>query len=146
MLLSGVNSGCKRDGDGGSNSAEPPGGASTASSANGGTATGSGAVVVTGHVAAYQNIHIEVPWDMNDPARTVATAQEAAAGKGLKLTDGTSTLAISSDGKTLRLNGRDYGTLHFGDHVVLSKDGKLKVNGVERQPESPTTANSKPAE
>ena len=131
--------GCKRESGNKSGSSSVASGRGTASSADGGAASGPGAVSVTGHVAAYQNIHIEVPWDINDPVRMVATAQDAAAGKGLKLSDGTSTLEISSDGKSLRSNGRDYGTLHFGDHVVLTKDGKLTVNGVERQPELPAS-------
>jgi hypothetical protein len=109
------------------------GGANSASgSADVATATGSGGVNVTGNVLTYQNVHVEVPWNVADVASLVKISQEAASGAGLTLTDGKSTLSIASDGRSIRLNGHAYGELKAGDHVVLSKEGKLTVNDVER--------------
>jgi hypothetical protein len=100
-------------------------------------------VSVTDNVVTYQNVHITVPWDVSNPAKAIELATQAAAGKGLQLTDGKLTLEVSSDGKTLRLDGRSYGALRQGDRVVLMSDGTLTVNGVDRAAEAPTTTSTK---
>ena len=131
--------GCKKE----SNSSAAAGACGTAAgggsgSGSGGTAaaTGAGAVSVAGNVAAYQDIHVTVPWSLSDPAALAKPATDAAAGRGLRLTDGTTTLEIASDGRSVRLNGRPYGGLNPHDRVVLTKDGKLTVNGAERPAET----------
>jgi hypothetical protein len=123
--------GCKRE------SGTKPGqleSGTSASAGDSGSATGSGSVSAVGNELTYQNVHVKVPWDVSDPVATVKAATEAAAGKGLKLSDGKTALEISSDGKTLRLDGRDCGPLGPGDRVVLTRDGKLTVNGADRTP------------
>jgi hypothetical protein len=122
--------GCKR-----SSSSSPAAGGNTASgdgTPGGATATGSGAVNVSGNVVTYQNVHVEVPWNVSDVAELVRISQEAASGAGLTLKNGNKSLSIASDGRSIRLNGHDCGALKPGDHVVLSNDGKLRVNDVER--------------
>jgi hypothetical protein len=42
-----------------------------------------------------------------------------------------------TDGKTLTVGGKDYGTLKSGDVVNLRAKGKILVNGVERSPVTP---------
>jgi hypothetical protein len=59
-------------------------------------------------------------------------SQEAAAGNDLTLKGGRWSLLIASDGRSMRLNGRDCGALKEGDSVVLANDGKLTVNGIVR--------------
>jgi hypothetical protein len=105
-------------------------------------ASGAGSVSVAGNTVNYQNLRIEVPWDMSDAANAVRIATEAAAGKGLKLSDGKDTLLIASDGRS----GQPYGQVKAGDHITLGKDHKLFVNGAERSPQpSSTTATTKNA-
>ena len=103
------------------------------------TAVGPGAVNVTGNVVTYQNVHVEVPWNVSDVAAIVKMSQQAATGSGLRLTDGKDMLAIASDGRSVQLNGQPYGAVKPGDRVVLTKDGKLTINGVPRSPEPPAT-------
>jgi hypothetical protein len=122
--------GCKR-------TASPSSSASV--TAGGSSATGSGAVSITVNVVTYQNVHIDVPWRIDDPVQAVRLAQDAAAGKGLKLSDGKTTLEISSDGRRLTLNGKPCGNVQEGDRVALTADGKLFVNGAERLPQPPAT-------
>lgn len=100
--------------------------------AGGATATGAGAVSVVGNVVTYQNVHVRVPWNASDVAEVVRMSQEAATGAGLTLKGGKWSLSVASDGRSLRLNGRDCGALKEGDWVVLSDDGKLTVNDVVR--------------
>ena len=126
--------GCKRE-SGTKTQAE---GGTASPSGDSASATGSGAVSVVGDELTYQNVHVKVPWDVSDPVATMKAASEAAAGKGLKLSDGKTTLEISSDGKSLRLDGRDCGALQPGDRIVLTRDGKLTVNGTAR-PSPPST-------
>jgi hypothetical protein len=143
MMTTAISSaGCKRNtgaaagGDGGSATS---GGSKTSSDGTPGgtTATGAGAVSVTGKVVTYQNVHVEVPWDPSDVAEVVRMSQEAAAGNGLTLKREQWSLVIASDGRSMRLNGRDCGALKEGDSVVLSNDGKLTVNGVVRSAAPP---------
>jgi len=42
-----------------------------------------------------------------------------------------------TDGKTLTVDGKAYGTLKAGDVVNLREKGKVLVNGVERSPATP---------
>ncbi len=42
-----------------------------------------------------------------------------------------------TDGKTLTVDGKDYGTLKPGDVVNLREKGKVLVNGAERSPVTP---------
>jgi hypothetical protein len=42
-----------------------------------------------------------------------------------------------TDGKTLSVNEKDYGSLNPGDVVDLRKKGKVLVNGAERTPVEP---------
>jgi len=42
-----------------------------------------------------------------------------------------------TDGKTLTVNGEDYGALSTGDTVDLRGKGKVLVNGAERKPAAP---------
>jgi hypothetical protein len=79
---------------------------------------------VVGNVVTYQNVHVRVPWNASDVAEVVRMSQEAATGAGLTLKGGKWSLSIASDGRSLRLNGRDCGALKEGDWVVLSDDGK----------------------
>ncbi len=44
------------------------------------------------------------------------------------------TVEAETDGKNLRVNGEDYGTLKAGDVVNLREKGKVLVNDVERKP------------
>ena len=50
--------------------------------------------------------------------------------------DGESVKA-KTDGKTLTVGGKDYGTLKSGDVVNLREKGKILVNDVERSPVIP---------
>jgi hypothetical protein len=84
-----LQTGCKRE----SSTATP-----SANTAGSSSASGAGSISVTGNTVNYQNLRIEVPWDMSDAANAVRIAAEAAAGKGLKLSDGNDTLVIASDG------------------------------------------------
>jgi hypothetical protein len=123
--------GCKRE----STTAAP-----TPNAADSSSASGPGSVSVVGNSVNYQNLRIEVPWDMSDAANAVRIAAEAAAGKGLKLGDGKDALVIASDGRSVELNGQSYGAVKPGDHVVLTRDHKLLVDGAERSPQSPRAA------
>ncbi len=114
-------------------------GNSGASSSDGATAVGPGAVNVTGNVVTYQNVHVEVPWNVSDVAAIVKMSQQAATGAGLRLSDGKDALVIASDGRSVQLNGQPYGAVKPGDRVVLTKDGKLTINGIPRSPEGPAT-------
>lgn len=98
----------------------------------GATATGTGAVNVTGNVVTYQNVHVQLPWNVSDVAELVRISQEAATGAGLTLKNADRTLWLASDGRSIRLNGSDFGALKAGDQVVLSNDGKLTLNGIGR--------------
>jgi len=60
--------------------------------------------------------------------------------RGLKVTDGKSTLEILGEEKSVVLNGQKYGVAHPGDHVTLKADGKMLINGSERKPEIPASA------
>ena len=125
-----VTTDCKRDTVPSSSSSAPAGNAS---------ATGPGAVSVNGNVVTFQNVHIEVPWDVSDVAGVVKMSQEAASGAGLKLSGGKNTLLIASDGRSIQLNGQPFGALKAGDNVQLTSEAKLIVNGIERAPERPST-------
>ena len=46
--------------------------------------------------------------------------------------------ARASDGESLRLDSRDVGALQPGDRIVLTRDGKLTVNGTDRAPKPST--------
>ena len=108
---------------------------SSSSTAGGGTSNRASSIGLAGNVLTYQNVAVEVPWDVSDPVMLIKLSQEeAASGAGLKLTDGKSTLNIAPDGRSLQLNGRAYGPLKERDHVVLTKEGKLMINGTERLP------------
>jgi hypothetical protein len=126
--------GCKKEPTAGTPSA--PGGNADSSSAS-----GSGSVSVVGNAVTYQNLHIEVPWSMSDPANALKIATDAAAGNGLKLTDGKDSLIVASDGRSIELNGRSYGAVNPGDRIALTAGHKLMVNGSERaaQQRSATT-------
>jgi hypothetical protein len=134
--------GCKRtSGSSASTATNTSGGGSSA--AGGGdhsTAKGSGAVSVVGNTVTYQNVHVEVPWRVDDVSQIMRMAQEAAAGKGLKLSDGETTVEISSDGRRVSLNGKACGNVQEGDRVTLRGDGKLLVNGAERATQPATKA------
>ena len=129
VLALALTTGCKRDTVPSSSSSAPAGNAS---------ATGPGAVSVNGNVVTFQNVRIEVPWDVSDVAGVVKMSQEAARGAGLKLSDGKNTLLVASDGRSIQLNGQPCGALKAGDNVQLTKEGKLIVNGIERHPDEPT--------
>jgi hypothetical protein len=134
MLSAIACAGCKRSNES-TSSTNGGGGRSTASgdgTAGGATATGAGAVNVVGNVVTYQNVHVRVPWNASDVADVVRMSREAATGAGLTLKGGKWTILIASDGRSLKLNGRDCGELKEGDWVVLSADGKLTVNDVVR--------------
>jgi hypothetical protein len=130
--------GCKRTAGSSTSTSVTAGGSSSSGGGDHTSATGSGAVSVTGNVVTYQNVHVEVPWRNDDPVRAVRLAQDAAAGHGLKLSDGKTTLEISSDGRRLTLNGKPCGNVQEGDRVTLTADGKLLVNGGERSPQPAT--------
>ena len=122
--------GCKRE----SKSSSTGGG-----SAGGGelpdTASGS-AVIGRGNVVTYNNIAVEVPWRVDDPLSLLKVVDA----RGLKVTDGKSTLEILGEEKSVVLNGQKYGVAHPGDHVTLKADGKMLINGSERKPDVPTSA------
>jgi len=60
----------------------------------------------------------------------------ASSGDGGITFDGESVKA-ETDGKTLTVNGEDYGALSTGDTVDLRGKGKVLVNGAERKPAAP---------
>ena len=103
--------------------------------ANSSSASGSGSVSVVGNAVTYQSLHIEVPWDMSDPSNALKIATDAAAGKGLKLSDGKDTLIVASDGRSIELNGRSYGAVSPGDKILLTAQHKLMINSSERAPQ-----------
>jgi hypothetical protein len=119
--------GCKKEPAAGTPPA--PGGNADSSSAS-----GSGSVSVVGNAVTYQNLHIELPWSMSDPANALKIATDAAAGNGLKLTDGKDSLIVASDGRSIELNGHPFGAVSPGDKIMLTAQHKLMVNGSERVP------------
>lgn len=128
-----LDTGCKREGG----STSGGGGASPnrATSANGGSASGPGAVSANDKQIIYQNLHIFLPWEV-EQGKLVAITMEAASGKGLTLAKEKTELKISSDGRSVTLNGQDYGNVKPGDRIVLQADGKLMVNDAERKPQA----------
>src|SRR5690242_6169786 len=79
--------GCKRSSNtssGPSTSVVGSSAANSGASSDSATAVGPGAVNVTGNVVTYQNVHVEVPWNVSDVAAIVKMSQQAAAGSGLR--------------------------------------------------------------
>src|SRR5256885_2020416 len=131
VLVIAMGAGCKRE------SKSSSGGSGNGAGSDGkvDSATGS-AVAGRGNVVTYNNIAIEVPWRVDDPLSLLKVVDA----RGLKVTDGKSTLEIAGQERALFLNGRKYGVVHPGDHVTLAPDGKMLVNGIERKPDAPTSA------
>jgi hypothetical protein len=87
----------------------------------------------------------ELPW-VADPKDEMAVAIEflkARTATGFKWSNGTHTFEVANAVASLEsprtnevsLNGKKYGTVKPGDHVKLTQNGVLFVNGVERKPE-----------
>src|SRR5438445_13889645 len=123
VLVIAIGAGCKRE------TKSSSGGSGNGAGGDGkvDSATGS-AVVGRGNVVTYNNIAVEVPWRVDDPLSLLKVVDA----RGLKVTDGKSTLEILGEEKSVVLNGQKYGVAHLGDHVTLKADGKMLINGSER--------------
>ena len=69
--------GCKKES---STSSEGSSTGVSVSSAQGGGSPGASSLSLTGNVLTYQNIDVEVPWDVSDPVTVIKLSREAEAG------------------------------------------------------------------
>jgi len=84
------------------------------------------AVVSTGTELKGEGITFQVPDE---------TSSSSSGSGGIEF-NGESVKA-KTDGKTLTVDGKDYGALKAGDVVNLREKGKVLVNGAERSPVTP---------
>jgi len=80
----------------------------------------------------FHGVRFYLPWKV-DPDQIVASRPRPPA-VGFTLSNGNWILEYL-DGR-LKLNGKQYGTVKAGDTVKVTEDGKVLVNGEERQPDS----------
>jgi hypothetical protein len=78
----------------------------------------------------FYQIRFDLPWTV-DPQQIQASRPKPPA-VGFKLTHDSQVLELL-DGQ-IKLNGKKYGKVKAGDHVKVTEDGRVFVNGEERQP------------
>jgi hypothetical protein len=79
----------------------------------------------------FNQVHLDLPWKP-DPQQIFASRPKPPA-SGFRLSDGGHVLEML-DGR-LTLDGKGYGAVKAGDHVKVTQDGKVIVNGAERAPQ-----------
>ncbi len=82
---------------------------------------------------AFYQVHFELPWKV-DPAQIVESRPPPPA-IGFTLTGDGHVLELLNG--RLRLDGKGYGTVKAVDRVKITEEGKVHVNGEERQPDGP---------
>ena len=79
----------------------------------------------------FYQVRFYLPWKV-DPEQMVASRPRPPA-VGFTLSSGNWVLEYLNG--RLKLNGKDYGTVKARDSVKVTEDGKVFVNGEERQPD-----------
>jgi hypothetical protein len=82
------------------------------------------------HSLVFYQIRFDLPWTV-DPQQIQSSRPKPPA-IGFKLTHDSQVLELLNG--QLKLNGKAFGTVKAGDHVKVTEDGKVFVNGQERQP------------
>jgi hypothetical protein len=78
-------------------------------------------------------LEVKDPSDVNEGLRHAVELEKAVTQTGIKWTN--DRLSFEVVRKAMTLNGKNYGVVVAGDHVTLTEQGVLMVNGVERHPE-----------
>jgi hypothetical protein len=107
--------------------------------------SGTGTTTPSSLTADLNGVVYELPWAA-DPKDQMAVATEflkARTATGFRWSNGTHTFEVANAVGSLEtpqtnevsLNSKKYGRVNSGDHVKLTQNGVLYVNGVERKPE-----------
>jgi hypothetical protein len=86
------------------------------------------------HSLIFYQIRFDLPWKV-DPKQVFSSRPKPPA-IGFKLSSDRQALELLNG--QLKLNGKGYGTVKAGDLVKVTEDGKVSVNGEERQPDGKT--------
>jgi hypothetical protein len=82
------------------------------------------------HDLVFYQVRFDLPWRV-DPEQ-IQKSRPKSPGMGFRLTNGTQTLELFD--WRLKLDGKEYGSVNPGDHVRVTDDGRVIINGDERQP------------